>query len=155
MSSGVVTTICHAFSCGASLSALTVGVVPHYRSCLLAWYLTIGHACLSIATASDILLVTCRLKIDGVWCYLYSGGIISDMCADAVPLSAMPACTIQLYQKCMLGSFIQIRMFVMCCSIRQGIGSITNQSDMPTGRVLLPVELVGYHPGRQFEYIKF
>ena len=67
-----------------------------------------------------------------------SGGIISDMSADAVPLSDMPACKVQLYQICMLGSFIQIRVFVKCCSIRQGIWSITNQSDMPTGRVLLP-----------------
>ena len=111
-------TIGHAFSCGASLSALPVGVVSHYRPCLLAWYLTIGHACWSIATAMDILLVECRWKKDGVRCYMYSGAIISDMSADTVPLSDMPACTVQLYQTCMLGSFIQIREFVKCCSIR-------------------------------------
>ena len=80
--------------------------------------LTIGSACWSIATATDILLVKCRWKKDGGWCYLYSGAIISDMSADTVPLSDMPACTVQLYQTCMLGSFIQIREFVKCCSIR-------------------------------------
>ena len=31
-----------------------------------------------------------------VWCYLYRGAIISDMSDDPVPLSDMPACTIQL-----------------------------------------------------------
>ena len=111
-------TIGHAFSCGASLSALSVGVVPHYRPCLLAWYLTIGHACWSIVIATDILLVECRWKKDGVWCYLYSGAIISDMSADTMPLLNMPACTVQLYQTCMLGKFIQIRVFVKCCSAR-------------------------------------
>ena len=138
MSSGVVPTIGHAFSCGASLSALPVVVVPHYRSCLLAWYLTIGHACWSIATVTEILLVECKWKKDGVWCYLYSGAIISDMSADTVPLSDMPACTVQLNQTCMLGSFIQICEFVKCCSIREGIWSVTNPNNMPTCRVLLP-----------------
>ena len=37
-----------------------------------------------------------------VWCYLYRGAITSDMSADAVPLSRMPACTVQLYQTCMV-----------------------------------------------------
>ena len=111
-------TIGHAFSCGASLSALPVAVVPHYRPCLLALYLTIGQACWSIATATYNLLVECRWNKYGVWCYLYSGAIILDMSADTVPLSDMPACTLQLYQTCMLGSFIQIRKFVKCCSIR-------------------------------------
>ena len=31
-----------------------------------------------------------------VWCYLYRGAIISDMSDDPVPLSDMPACTMQL-----------------------------------------------------------
>ena len=39
-----------------------------------------------------------------VWCYLHKGAIISGMYDDPVPLSDMPACTIQLYQTCMLGS---------------------------------------------------
>ena len=47
------------------------------------------------------------------------------MSADQVPLSDMPACTVQLYQTCMLGSFIQIRVFVKCFSIRQEILYIT------------------------------
>ena len=92
----------HAFSCSAYLSALPVGVVPHYRPCLLAWYFTIGHACWSIAIAADILLVECRWKKDGVRGYLYSGVILSDMFADTMPLLNMPACTVQLYQTCML-----------------------------------------------------
>ena len=44
--------------------------------------------------------------------------IISDMAVDTVPLSDMPACTVQLNQICMLGSFIQMREFVTCCTIR-------------------------------------
>ena len=32
---------------------MAVGVAPHYRSCLLTWYLTIGHAFVSIATATE------------------------------------------------------------------------------------------------------
>ena len=84
-------TIVHVFSCGASLSALPVGVVPHYRPCLLAWHLTVGLACWSIATETDILLAEFRWKKDGVWCYLYSGAIISDMSADWMQLSDIPA----------------------------------------------------------------
>ena len=38
---------------------------------------------------------------------------MSDISADQVTLSDMPVCTVQLYQICMLGSFIQIRVFVM------------------------------------------
>ena len=53
-------------------------------------------------------------------------------------LSYMPACTVQLYQTCMLGSFIQIHVFVKCFSIRQEIWYATNPPDMPTGRVRLP-----------------
>ena len=86
-----------------------------------------------------------------------SGAIISDMSADTVPLSDMPACTVQLYQACMFGSIIQIRGFVKYCSIRLGIWSVTNPSDMPTGRVLLPrvCKTCRYQPGRHLEYIIF
>ena len=45
---------------------------------------------------------------------------------------------LQLYQTCMLGSWIHLRMFVKCYSIKQGIWSVTNPSDMPTGRMPLP-----------------
>ena len=100
--------------------------------------LTLGSAYWSIATATDILLVEWRWKKDAVRCYLYSGDIISDMSADTVTLSNMPACTVQHYQTCMLGSFIQICELVKCCSIRQDIWSVTNPSGMPTGRVPLP-----------------
>ena len=57
----------------------------------------------------------------------------SDMSAD--PLSDIPACTVQLYQTCMLGSFIQINVFVKCFSTRQEIWYVTNPPDMPTGKV--------------------
>ena len=50
----------------------------------------------------------------------------------------MPACKIQLYLTCMLGSWINLRMFVNCYSIKQGIGSVTNPYDMPTDRMLHP-----------------
>ena len=66
-----------------------------------------------------------------VWCYLYRGVITSDMTADPMPISDMIACIAQLRHTCMIGSFIQISVFVMCCSIRQGI------SDIPTGRMPL------------------
>ena len=122
----------HALSCGASLSALPVGVVPHLRPCMLAWYLNIGHACWSIA----ILLVKCRWKKDGVWCYLYSCAIISDMSADTVTLSDMPACIVQLFQICMLVAFIHIVCKMLLYQVK--IWSVINPSDMPTGRVLLP-----------------
>ena len=65
MPSGMVPTIGLAFSCGASLSALSVDVVSHYRPCLLAWNLTIGHACWSIATATDNL--TSRVQMEEGW----------------------------------------------------------------------------------------
>ena len=70
-----------------------------------------------------------------VWCYSYRGATTSDMSADLVPLSDMPAYTSQLYQTCMLGSFIQIHVFVKCFSIRQEIGYVTNPPDMPTCKV--------------------
>ena len=73
-----------------------------------------------------------------VWCYSYRGAIIADMSADPVPLSDMPACSVQLYQPCMLGSFIEIHEFVKCFSIRQEIWYITNSPDMHTGKVRLP-----------------
>ena len=111
-------TIGRAFWCGTSLSALPVSVVPHLRPCLLAWYLNIGHACWSIATATDILLVKCRWKKDGVWCYLYTGAFISDMSADRVTLSDLPACTVQFYQTCMLGAFIHIVCKVLLYQVK-------------------------------------
>ena len=68
-----------------------------------------------------------------VWCYSYRGAITLDMFANLVPFSDMPVCTVQLYQTCMLGSFIQIHVFVKCFSIRQEIWYVKNPPDMPTG----------------------
>ena len=98
----------------------------------MAWYVTIGHACWSVLHFKrhfDLLSADGR----GVWCYSYRDAITSDMSADPVPLSDMPACTVQLYQSCMLGSFIQIQVFVKCFSIRQEIWYVTNPPAMPTG----------------------
>ena len=68
-----------------------------------------------------------------VWCYSYRGAITSDMFADPVPLSDMPARTVQLYQTYMLGSFIQIHVFVKCFSIRGEIWYVANPPNMSTG----------------------
>ena len=140
-------TLGHSFWCGATSSTMSVGVVPHYRSCLLALYLIIDHDCRPIATEAYILLAECRWKKDG-----------NKSGATEVPLllSDMPASTVQHYQTCMLGSFIQIHVFVKCCTIRQDIWSVTNPSYIPIGRVPFHrfVKLVGYHPERHLEYIK-
>ena len=122
------------------------GVVLHYQQCLLMWFLTIDHAC----QYRQCLLVNChcnqhftsRVQMEEgwlqVWCYSYRGAITSDMSADPVPFSDMHACSMQLYRICMLGSIIQIHMFVKFHPIRQVIWFATNPSDMPTGRVQLP-----------------
>ena len=39
--------------------------MPHHRPWRLTWYLTVVHACWSVATATNILLVECRWKKDG------------------------------------------------------------------------------------------
>ena len=126
------------------------GAVPQHQPCLLLWFLTMDHAVGVAPHYRPCLLVSChcnqhftsRVQMEEgwlqFWCYLYRGAIISDMSDDPVPLSDMPACTMQLYQTCMLGSRIHLRMFVKCCSIKQGIWSVTNPSDMPTGRMQLP-----------------
>ena len=77
-----------------------------------------------------------------VWCYSYRGAMTSDISAD--PPSDIPACTVQLYQTCMLGSFIQIHVFVKCFSTRQEIWYVTNPPDMPTGKVRLPRNCITY-----------
>ena len=89
------------------------GVVPHYQQCLLVCSLSIGHACWR-GTSIEVMpagpLPHCNRYFTGrvqmgegwlqVWCYLYRGAITSDMTAESVPLSHMPACTVQLYQTC-------------------------------------------------------
>ena len=67
-----------------------------------------------------------------VWCYSYRGVITFDMFADPVPISDMPACKVQLYQTCMLGSFILVHVLVKCFSIRLEFWYVTNPPDMPT-----------------------
>ena len=79
---------------------MPVGVVPHYRPCLLVN----SHCNWHFAS---------RMQMEEG-----CSAIISDMSADTVPLSDMPVCTVKLDQICMLGSFIQIREFVKCCAIR-------------------------------------
>ena len=104
---------------------MPVGVVHHYRPCLLVPF----------ALQPTFWLVECRGKR---YRYSYRGAITSDMSADPVPLSDMPACTVQLYQTSLLGSFIQIHVFVKCFLIRQESWYVTNSPDMPTGKVRLP-----------------
>ena len=120
--------------CGFSLQTMPVGVVPHYRPCLL-----VNRHCNRHFTSRRRRMVASLV-------------LLLQRC-HYMPLSDMPACAVQLYQTCMLGSFIQIRMFVKCCSTWQGIWSVTN----PSGRVPSHrfVNLVGYHPGSHLEYIKF
>ena len=149
-------TIGHAFWCGASLYVISSGVVPHYRPCLLAWYLTIGHTCWSVLHVKrhfDQLSADGR----GVWCYSYRGAITSDMSADPVPLSDMPALTVQLYQTCMLGSFIQIHGFLSASPSGKSSGTLQIHQTCLQIRCVSHgfVKLINYHPGRHLEYIKF
>ena len=159
-------TISHACWCGVSLWAMPSGVVPHCRSYLLVWCLTIGHVCWRgtslkalpagpFCTSTNILTSWVQREVGWLQalCYSYRGAITSDMSADPVPLLDMPACTVQLYQTRMLGSFIQINVLVKCISIIQDIWYVTNPPDMPTGKVWLP--RVCYQSGRHLEYIKF
>ena len=69
---------------------------------------------------------------------LLTGVPLQQTSADPVSLSDMPVHTVQLYQTCMLGSFIWLHVFVKCCSIRLVIWPVTNPSDMLTVRVPLP-----------------
>ena len=107
------------------------GGVPHYQLCVLVCCLTIGHALfcnVSLSTVPIGVLPHCnryftsQLQIEGllpVWHYLYRGAITSDMSADLVPLSDSTACTVYLCQTSILGSFIQIRMFVKASDLLQ------------------------------------
>ena len=114
-------------------------MVPHYQSCLLVWCHTTGHAFWSFATAAYI--YTSRVQTEVGWlqvCATLTGVPLHQTSADPVSLSDMPACTVQLYQTCMLDSFIQLHMCVKCFSIPQGIWSVANPLDMLTVRVPLP-----------------
>ena len=113
MSSGVVPTIGHAFSCGFLLSALPVVVVPHYRSCLLAWYLTIGHAhCDRNFTSQVQMEEGWSLVLPVQWCHYirhvcYYGATLRYACLYSATQSDMHArfiysdmrvCKVLLYQ---------------------------------------------------------
>ena len=110
---------------------MSVGVVPHYSPCLLP-----------IATAINILLVEYRWKKGG-----YKSG------ATCTEVTLYQTCLIirghsqicllvqcNYYQTCMLGSRIHLPLLVKCCSIIQGIWTVTNPSDKHTGRMPLPLE---------------
>ena len=122
----------HAYWCIASLGAMPSGVEPQHKPCQLAWHLFIGNVFWSIATTINILLVEFRWK---------KGGYKSGATCKEVPLYQTclmvhcHSCTMQLYQTGMLGSWIHLRVFAKCCSIKQGIWSVANPSDMPTGRI--------------------
>ena len=100
---------------------MPIGVLPHYRPCLLMWCLIISHACWCgsshiywcmpvgvIPHYVPCLLVNCHCNqhfTSGVqteegwlqvWCYLYRGAIISDMSDNPKSFSDMPSCTMQL-----------------------------------------------------------
>ena len=133
---------------------MPVGVVPHYRPCLLAWYLSKGHACWFVAIATDMLLVECRWKNDG-----YKSGAT---CTD-----------VPLHQTCLLiRCHSEIFQLVPCNSIIHACGFI--YSDTHVYKVLLHgllqihqaclqvrchshgfVKRVGYHPGHHLDYMKF
>ena len=112
--------------CGHSVCLLSFNI-----ACLLALCFSICYTCWygvsRSAVSADIVSYyqPCLL----VWW----GAITSDMFADPVPISDMPACSVQLYQICMLGSFIQILVFVKCFSIRREIWYVTNPPNMSKG----------------------
>ena len=75
---------------------MPVGVAPHYRPCLLANCRCNRHFTGRVQMEEGLSLVLPK-----------SGAIISDMSADTMPLSDMPAYTVQLYQTYMLGSLFR------------------------------------------------
>ena len=131
-------TIGHAFWCCASSSTMPVGVVPHDRPCLLVWYLTICHAFCKCHCNQHF---TSRVQTEEgwlqVWCYLYSGAIISDMSDNPVPLLDMPSCTTQLLSDMHAGFMNSSTHVCKVLLYRQGIWSVTNPPDMPRGMMPL------------------
>ena len=132
--------------------------MPHYKQCMLVWFLFIDHACWSIATATDILLVDCRWKKDGY----KPGATLTEVPLHQTCLLIRCNSRICLLVQCnsirhACWIIYQIRMFVKCCSIRQGIWSVTNPFNTPTGRVPAHrfLKLAGYHLRPHLEYIEF
>ena len=59
--------------------------------------------------------------------------LLSNMSADPVPLSDVPACTVQLYQH---ACWVHLSRYMCLKSVSPS--SFTNPPDMPTGKVRLP-----------------
>ena len=99
----------HVCWCSTTLLAMPVCMVRYYRPCLLECYLTIGQSCWCVAHCNQHFSSRVQME-EGhiqVCCYPYRGALTSDMSVDPVPLSDMSACTVHIYQICMLGSFIR------------------------------------------------
>ena len=100
------------------------GVVPHYRSCLLVWYLTNNHACWWCVSLYAMLLVRCHCNQH--FCYTsgdergmlstvvqllschyirhvcWSGATLRYACLCSETPSDMPAGALPRYQPCLL-----------------------------------------------------
>ena len=78
---------------------MSVGVVPH-----AGWLGTSKKIMPACPLPPSNRYFTGRVQMGEGWlqvgCYLYRGAITSDMSADPVALSHMPACTVQLCQTC-------------------------------------------------------
>ena len=112
---------------------MPVGVVSHYRPCLLALDLTIYHAFWSIATVINILLVECRRKKGGY----KSGATCTETCLIIRCHSDMPSCTMQLLSG-MCAGFMNSSTHVCKVLLYQARYLFCyKSSDMPTGRMPL------------------
>ena len=127
-----------AFWCGASLSAMPLGVVPHYRTCLLVWCLTIGHAFWSSASLSFMpagvlsqyrpcLLLRCLIISHVFWCgdhympcLLVWCLIISTACWCGSSLSTMPVGVVPHYRPCLLVNYHCNRRFTSRVQMNDG-----------------------------------
>ena len=147
--------ICYTCWYGVSLSAVSAGMVSHYQPCLLVWWIFIGHAfwfgtalsampvgvvphyrpylLVRFALQPTFWLVECRRKSDGY----KSGATLTEVPLHQTCLlircHSQICLLVQCNKLCILGSFIQIHVFVKCFSIRQDIWYVTNPADMSTG----------------------
>ena len=84
---------------------MPAGVVPHYKSCLLVWYLTISHACwcgASLKIMSSVVVPHCRSCLL-VWCLT-----IGHACWCGTSLSAMSVGVVPQYRPCLLVWYLNI-----------------------------------------------
>ena len=135
---------------------MSSGVVPHYRPCLFAWYLTIDHACWSVLHFNRQLSADGRGMVTSLVLLLQRYHYIRHV-ADPVPLSDMSACTVQLYQhSCWLHLFRYMCLqsgslsskYLVCYKIHQTCLQVRCGYHGS-------VKLISYYPGRHLEYIKF